>query len=95
MLEQLGTDHIDLLLQYQQFGDYLGTWQDMERAVEDGRVRSIGLPNFESSRPEEVLDAASIPHPRCTGGMPPLPPAERPSINASPPTAPRWSHGSR
>lgn len=78
MLEQLDTDHIDLLLQHQQFGDYLGTWQDMERAVEDGRVCSIGLPNFESSRPEEVLGAASIPPSACTGRMPPLPPEERP-----------------
>ncbi|MEC4184826.1 aldo/keto reductase [Adlercreutzia sp. R21] len=60
MLERLGTDHIDLLLLHQQFGDYLGAWKDMERAVRDGRVRSIGLSNFESERLEEVLDAAEI-----------------------------------
>lgn len=93
VLERLGTDHINLLLRYQKFGDYLGAWQDMERAVEDGRVRSIGLPNFESSRPEEVLDAASIPHPRCRWNVTPTT-SRATSINASPPTAPRWSHGS-
>lgn len=60
MLERLGTDHIDLLLLHQQFGDYLGAWRDMERAVADGRVRSIGLSNFESDRLEEVLEAAKI-----------------------------------
>ena len=60
MLGRLGTDYIDLLLLHQQFGDYLGAWRDVEKAVELGKVRSIGLSNFESERLEEVLDAASI-----------------------------------
>lgn len=60
MLDRLGTDHVDLLLLHQQFGDYLGAWRDMERAVAAGKVRSIGLSNFESDRLEEVLAAATI-----------------------------------
>ena len=60
MLSRLGTDYIDLLLLHQQFGDYLGAWRDMEKAVAAGKVRSIGLSNFESSRLEEVLDVAQI-----------------------------------
>ena len=60
MLGRLGTGYIDLLLLHQQFGDYLGAWRDMERAVEAGKVRSIGLSNFESDRLEEVLEAAAI-----------------------------------
>lgn len=60
MLKRLDTSYIDLLLLHQQFGDYLGAWQDMEKAVKDGRVRSIGLSNFESGRLEEVLNAAKI-----------------------------------
>ena len=60
MLDRLGTGHIDLLLLHQQFGDYLGAWRDMERAVDAGKVRSIGLSNFESDRLEEVLGAATI-----------------------------------
>ncbi len=60
MLKRLNTSYIDLLLLHQQFGDYLGAWQDMEKAVKDGRVRSIGLSNFESGRLEEVLNAAKI-----------------------------------
>ena len=62
MLERLQTDHIDLLLLHQQFGDYLGAWKDMEKAVAEGKVKSIGLSNFESERLEEVLAAATI-HP--------------------------------
>ncbi len=60
MLDRLGTDYIDLLLLHQQFGDYLGAWKDMERAVREGKVKSIGLSNFESKRLEELLTAAEI-----------------------------------
>jgi diketogulonate reductase-like aldo/keto reductase len=60
MLGRLGVDSIDLLLLHQQFGDYLGAWKDMEKAVAQGTVRAIGLSNFESERLEEVLEAAVI-----------------------------------
>ena len=60
MLNRFDTDYIDLLLLHQQFGDYIGAWKDMERAVKDGRVKSIGLSNFESQRLEEVLEIAEI-----------------------------------
>lgn len=60
MLSRLGTEYIDLLLLHQQFGDYLGAWRDMEKAVAQGKVRSIGLSNFESERLEEVLSVANI-----------------------------------
>ena len=61
MLKRLDTDYIDLLLLHQQFGDYIGAYKDMEKAVKDGRVKSIGLSNFESERLEEVLAIAEIP----------------------------------
>ena len=54
MLKRLDTDYIDLLLLHQQFGDYIGAYKDMQRAVKDGRVKSIGLSNFESERLEEI-----------------------------------------
>ena len=60
MLDRLDTDYIDLLLLHQQFGDYLGAWKDMEKAVKAGKVRSIGISNFESERLEEICEAAAI-----------------------------------
>lgn len=60
MLARLDTDYIDLLLLHQQIGDYLEAWKDMEKAVREGKVRAIGLSNFESERLEEVLEAAQI-----------------------------------
>lgn len=61
MLKRLDTDYIDLLLLHQQFGDYIGAYKDMQKADKDGRVKSIGLSNFESERLEEVLAMAEIP----------------------------------
>ena len=60
MLNRLDTEYIDLLLLHQQFGDYIGAYKDMEKAVKDGRVKSIGLSNFESDRLEEVLNISTI-----------------------------------
>ncbi len=60
MLARLDNDYIDLLLLHQQFGDYLGAWKDMEKAVKAGKVRSIGISNFESERLEELCEAAVI-----------------------------------
>ena len=60
MLSRLHIGYIDLLLLHQQVGDYMGAWRDMEKAVAQGKVRSIGLSNFESERLEEVCEAAAI-----------------------------------
>ena len=60
MLKRLDTDHIDLLLLHQSFGDYMGAWRDMEKAVRAGKVRSIGISNFESDRLEKICEAAEI-----------------------------------
>ncbi|MDO4930197.1 MAG: aldo/keto reductase [Bacteroidales bacterium] len=60
MLGRLNLEYIDLLLLHQQFGDYLGAWRDMEKAVAQGKVRSIGISNFESQRLEELLSFAQI-----------------------------------
>ena len=60
MLQRLDTEYIDLLLLHQQFGDYLGAWKDMEKAVQAGKIKAIGISNFESERLEEVLSVAVI-----------------------------------
>jgi diketogulonate reductase-like aldo/keto reductase len=60
MLKRLGVEYLDLLLIHQQFGAYMDAWRAMEDAVKAGKVRSIGLSNFESNRLEEVLEQAEI-----------------------------------
>lgn len=49
MLERLQTDYIDLLYVHQPMGDYRGAWRDMEKAVKQGKVRSLGISNFDAS----------------------------------------------
>ena len=60
MLERLDIGYIDLLLLHQQVGDYMGAWRDMEKAVAQGKVKTIGLSNFESERLEGVCEAAEV-----------------------------------
>lgn len=59
-LERLDTDHLDLLLLHQPVGDALGAWKAMEDAVESGRVRSIGVSNFDVSDFERLLASARL-----------------------------------
>ena len=49
-LRELGTDYIDLLLIHQAYGDVFGTWRAMEKAYKAGKVRAIGVSNFQAAR---------------------------------------------
>lgn len=49
-LRKLDTDYIDLLLIHQQYGDIYGTWRAMEKAYRSGKVRAIGVSNFQTGR---------------------------------------------
>lgn len=59
-LRKLRTDYIDLLLIHQPYGDYPGTWRAMEKAVEAGKVRAIGLSNFYPDRFVDLATYATI-----------------------------------
>lgn len=59
-LERLGVDYIDLLLLHQPAGDYITGYKMMEKAVKEGKVRSIGISNFEGEPLEEILKIAEI-----------------------------------
>ncbi|GAB1359336.1 aldo/keto reductase [Porphyromonadaceae bacterium] len=49
MLARLQTTYIDLLYVHQPVGDFVGAWKDMEKAVEAGKVRTLGISNFDDS----------------------------------------------
>ena len=59
MLDRLGLKYIDLLLLHQQVGDYIGAYKAMEKAVEQGKVKSIGISNFDENL-EDLLNHATI-----------------------------------
>lgn len=49
MLARLQLDYIDLLYVHQPVGDFVGAWKDMEKAVAMGKVRTLGISNFDAS----------------------------------------------
>ncbi len=59
MLDRLGLKYIDLLLLHQQVGDYIGAYKAMEKAVEQGKVKSIGISNFDENL-DDLLNHATI-----------------------------------
>ncbi len=52
-LERLQLDYLDLYLIHQPFGDVYGAWRDMEQLYRDGRIRAIGVSNFQ---PDRLMD---------------------------------------
>ena len=52
-LSSLQTDYIDLLLLHWPFANYYAAWRTLEKLYGDGRVRAIGVSNFE---PDRLLD---------------------------------------
>lgn len=59
-LERLGTDYIDLLLIHQPAGEYVAGYRLMERAYEEGKVRAIGLSNFNVDQVEEIMSVCKV-----------------------------------
>ncbi len=54
-LYRLGLDYLDLYLIHQPFGHYYGAWPAMEELYEDGKVRAIGLSNFDDARLADLI----------------------------------------
>lgn len=59
-LKRLDTDYIDLLFLHQPVGDYISAYKAMERAVENGKVKSLGLSNFSVEQIDEIISKTSI-----------------------------------
>ena len=59
-LKRLDTDYIDLLLIHQPAGNYMKAYKIMEKAVNEGKVKAIGLSNFDERGIHETLDNSEI-----------------------------------
>ena len=59
-LARLGLDYLDLYLIHMPFGDYYGAWRAMEELYASGRVRTIGVCNFESDRLMDLCRNATV-----------------------------------
>ena len=52
-LKRLQLDYLDLYLIHQPFGDVHGSWRAMEEAYKAGKLRAIGVSNFQ---PDRLMD---------------------------------------
>lgn len=59
-LERLDTDYIDLLLIHQPAGNYIVGYRKMEKACKEGKVRAIGLSNFNVDQIKEILSICEV-----------------------------------
>lgn len=59
-LKNLKTDYLDLVLIHQPFGDYYGTYRALQRALEVGKIRAIGLSNFYDARFVDLAENMDI-----------------------------------
>jgi 2,5-diketo-D-gluconate reductase A len=62
-LKALGFDYLDLFLIHWPLpavGDYLDTWRALEKIYNSGRVKAIGVSNFQQSHLQRLIDNAEI-----------------------------------
>ena len=59
-LQRLDTDYIDLLLIHQPAGNYVAGYRQMEKAYQEGKVKAIGLSNFNEKQIQEILGICEV-----------------------------------
>jgi len=52
-LKRLQLDYLDFYLIHQPFGDVYGSWRAMEELYREGKIRAIGVSNFQ---PDRLMD---------------------------------------
>jgi 2,5-diketo-D-gluconate reductase A len=59
-LDKLGLDYLDLYLIHRPRGDLKGSWKAMEELYKEGKIRAIGVSNFEANHLDELMSYAKI-----------------------------------
>ncbi|ETY72568.1 2,5-diketo-D-gluconic acid reductase [Lactiplantibacillus fabifermentans T30PCM01] len=54
-LARLGLDYLDLYLIHQPLNDVYGSWRAMEEAYDAGKLKAIGVANFENDRLQDLM----------------------------------------
>lgn len=59
-LERLGVDYIDLMILHQPAGNIIAGYRQLEAAYKAGKLRAIGLSNFDVAQTQRILDECEI-----------------------------------
>ncbi len=59
-LERLGVDTIDLMLCHQPAGDYIHGYRMLEKAYKEGKIKALGISNFNENQIQKLLDVCEI-----------------------------------
>lgn len=59
-MRKLQLDYIDLVLLHQPFADYYGAWRALEELYAEGKLRAIGVSNFNSDRLVDICSFSRI-----------------------------------
>ncbi|RYD73752.1 MAG: aldo/keto reductase [Sphingobacteriales bacterium] len=54
-MEKLQLDYLDLYLIHQPYGDVYGEWRAMEKLYKEGRIKAIGVSNFQTDRLMDLI----------------------------------------
>lgn len=59
-LKKLNTDYLDLVLLHWPFGNYYAAWRELERLHREGKLRAIGISNFDPDRMIDLIEFNEI-----------------------------------
>jgi 2,5-diketo-D-gluconate reductase A len=59
-LDKLGLDYLDLYLIHRPRGDVKGTWKAMEELYKEGKIKAIGVSNFEDEHLDDLISNFEI-----------------------------------
>lgn len=55
-LEKLKTNYLDLVLLHWPFGNYYAAWHELEKMYQEGKIRTIGVSNFDPDRLIDLIE---------------------------------------
>ena len=59
-LKKLDTDYLDLVLLHWPFGNYYAAWREIEKLYDEGKIKAIGVSNFDPDRLIDLIEFNKI-----------------------------------
>lgn len=59
-LKNLRTDYLDMVLLHWPFGNYYAAWRELEKLHKEGKIRAIGVSNFDPDRLIDLIEFNAV-----------------------------------